>query len=1126
MATFSQQHISNTLPHDDDDDHHASSVSDNQSDIPATIPIFRTDPNSAGLFRIHRYYHPSYDPEANATLLSSCDIPELDQTLSSERSPTSVWGKQKEVTEESSQPSSSMPDVYGPLGNASKFLLFNWHYSDNGNDSNKSLDDLVHNVLLHPDFNLDDLRDFSAKRDSQRMDRYQATLNSDSATPNGPWEMFDGWKEGSFGIPIPRARHKYPSEQDAFKLDVPFFYRPPSEIIKADLLQPHARSFHWKPYKLFWKRDDSTPVQRVYGEGFTSDRALEIEEEVMGRLSNEQRKLLEEGKLEIAIILIMLYSDSTLLANFGTASLWPFYMTYANWIKYDRLKPASMSMNHVFYFPGVPDSIQDLYWSCFKHLATQTELRHCKVELIHGILHHVFSDPKFMDAYIHGTMHSFVDGKTRLSFYRFHCYSTDYVEKVMIITIKFLAKYLCGLCLTTTPQVYQLGMKNDMKRRVNKPREESDAHRWNVEAAREQIYEHGAAVDGSTVQGILGEGSYVPIRNAFSALFGDYGLDVFKMNAPDSLHDFWGKLRDVLTHHIRLLDTIESSNINILNKRFRQMPTFGTDTIRRFRNNVADMKGLAGRDFEDILQHTDSTLASFDTSTRELGDLLRRYTKAVDSYQTQETKRESVARAKRSEAKGKGSSTSGRQPKKFNNSTYKTHALGHHPQAIRYWGTTDGTSASAGEREHKRSKDIYSNTNKNDHEKQIGNKIMRKVQLKRASAYQNDDGIRHDDYEEMPEIDPEQHHQISKSQKRPVEIYSFSRSNKNDPALLDFTRKLKTHILCRLRELDPTTPLSNTQLLDLYIADGRLYEHQTLRVFYTTYDLRRMKDTVSVRTHADIMVLSKGKGHPYHYGRVVGIYHTNVVDHAASKGSQRPKRLELLWIRWYRLDVSYQYGWRAKRLPRVEFYPPDDPDAFSFIAPADVIRSVHLMPAYMHGQTSDCLPEDSVARIMEVFVGKHVGTPRRYTVEEKDWRYYHVNMFVDRDIFMRFRGGGIGHTSTLSITSQLEAEATINDEPVPVYNEDGNIVLEDVEMGEEHDREEEEEEEDGNVIDGSLLHDEFRKKIHHIDMESDDDDRDESEDEGEDGDGDVSEEELDLTDDEEQVDDDDDDGDI
>ena len=32
------------------------------------------------------------------------------------------------------------------------------------------------------------------------------------------------------------------------------------------------------------------------------------------------------------------------------------------------------------------------------------------------------------------------------------------------------------------------------------------------------------------------------------------------------------------------------------------MPTFGRGTIRRFANNVSEMKKLAGRDFEDILQ--------------------------------------------------------------------------------------------------------------------------------------------------------------------------------------------------------------------------------------------------------------------------------------------------------------------------------------------------------------------------------------------------------------------------------------------------------------------------------------------------------------------------------------------
>jgi hypothetical protein len=36
--------------------------------------------------------------------------------------------------------------------------------------------------------------------------------------------------------------------------------------------------------------------------------------------------------------------------------------------------------------------------------------------------------------------------------------------------------------------------------------------------------------------------------------------------------------------------------------RYRLMPTFGRDTIRRFHNNASEMKKLAGRDYEDLLQ--------------------------------------------------------------------------------------------------------------------------------------------------------------------------------------------------------------------------------------------------------------------------------------------------------------------------------------------------------------------------------------------------------------------------------------------------------------------------------------------------------------------------------------------
>ncbi len=35
---------------------------------------------------------------------------------------------------------------------------------------------------------------------------------------------------------------------------------------------------------------------------------------------------------------------------------------------------------------------------------------------------------------------------------------------------------------------------------------------------------------------------------------------------------------------------------------YRSMPTFGSSTIRRFATNASEMKKLAARDFEDLLQ--------------------------------------------------------------------------------------------------------------------------------------------------------------------------------------------------------------------------------------------------------------------------------------------------------------------------------------------------------------------------------------------------------------------------------------------------------------------------------------------------------------------------------------------
>ena len=57
--------------------------------------------------------------------------------------------------------------------------------------------------------------------------------------------------------------------------------------------------------------------------------------------------------LERVIASLMLWSDSTHLANFGTASLWLLYLFFGNQSKWVRRKPKTSSCHHVAYIPKV-----------------------------------------------------------------------------------------------------------------------------------------------------------------------------------------------------------------------------------------------------------------------------------------------------------------------------------------------------------------------------------------------------------------------------------------------------------------------------------------------------------------------------------------------------------------------------------------------------------------------------------------------------------------------------------------------------------------------------------------------------------------------------------------------------
>ena len=188
---------------------------------------------------------------------------------------------------------------------------------------------------------------------------------------------------------------------------------------------------------------------------------------------------------------------------------------------------------------------------------------------------------------------------------------------------------------------------------------------------------------------------------------------------------------------------------------YRDIPTFGRDTIRRFANNVSEMKKLAARDFEDILQvctlsfylyipsnisfecampvfeallpapfdgmlqdllfvfsswhgiaklrlHTDTTLTYLEELTQVFGSLIRRFTsQTFTAFTTYELPREAAARGRRRARKAtditatktlQPPSNPEKQIKQLNLSTYKLHSMGDYASTIRKFGTIDSYS--------------------------------------------------------------------------------------------------------------------------------------------------------------------------------------------------------------------------------------------------------------------------------------------------------------------------------------------------------------------------------------------------------------------------------------------------
>ncbi|KAI0365862.1 hypothetical protein BV20DRAFT_1027357 [Pilatotrama ljubarskyi] len=980
------------------------------------------------------------------------------------------------------------------------------------------------------DFNPKDLAGFDAARELRRLDDYSED------TEASPFSADDRWIKGSVKIRLPKEGAPYLSEDEVPEFTVEeVYYRPILEVVTAACKDPCVRSWHFIPHKLFWLRDlpddasddsDSTPSTpapasramptshasgsdqssldfvvrsesaspsgtdsepedegiRVYSEAWHADVYLEED----ARMRQQPREAGDPIDLEYAVLGMSLYSDSTQASTFGHASLWPLYAFFLSQSKYVRARPTSFAAHHLAYFPTLPDTLQDAYMKLYGLAATAAVLTFLKRELIQRIWL-LLLDDAFVYAYVHGLVLLCGDDVRRRLFIRFLLYAADYPEKMLLACLKYFAKCPCPRCRINKDKIIEMGTRNDLFRRNRVRLDDNDAI-YRTEMARRWVFQDGLPLTSAYIARVLDPLSLTPTRSAFSIRLREHSFNFYSLFVPDLLHEFeLGVWKSTWIHLLRILYAVGEDTIQELNSRYRQVPSFGRSTIRRFASNVSSQGHLAARDFEARLlcfipayehllarksdnknvlelvfslatwhalaklrEHTDITLDGLDNATVSVGRDVRVFAKSVCvNYVTFELPgKDDAARGRRKAAqtsKGKGraavrppAATNTRKVKHFSYATYKFHAMRDFAPAIRAVAAGDGTSTQTGELEHCHAKRAYARTNKIKAAFQVAQSMRRAEKLRmiklRVDAARagrtasSEPGSEHDaepargnsrehlEGECLPyTANPLERYHIAHAQRDHDDLNAWVLANHGDLALIDFIPSLQEHILARngIVPRDTASGYTPGDRAQVGFYNNRVYWHRVLRVNYTTYDRRRTQESINPRSHPDILLLaspgSEDQAHPYWYARVLRILHVNVCflarDGRAPGVSERT-RVDVLWVRWFHLDTSTPGGFQTRRLHRLQFVPcSSDQEPFGFVDPAAVVRGAHIIPAFAHGRTDSLLPGPSLAR--QAIAGKRF--PTEQPAEGADYCYHYVNCFVDRDMFMRYYGNGIGH---------------------------------------------------------------------------------------------------------------------
>lgn len=308
-----------------------------------------TVPNQFGLYRRFTEW-PSVDPEDVITINHLADAPTF--------AGSTTYGHREAADMISTVELPSNP--FSPYLNATVYRLMNWFYQTSVK-SFADMDSLIHDVLRAPDFDATHLENFNASREANRLD-------DDPFHPTS-----DGWRESTVKIRLPKTRAQFKQEDDAPEAEIPgVLHRDLLQSIVSAFKDKSMEAFNLKGFTQLWKPSADEPVEEVFGEVYASAVFREMEDEIRSNKPSGET-------IESIVVPLMMYSDSTHLATFGTAALWPIYFFIGLTSKYIRTKPTSSSAHHLAYIPSVSSIIIHTIWYLHFFKASGLDSRYVQI---------------------------------------------------------------------------------------------------------------------------------------------------------------------------------------------------------------------------------------------------------------------------------------------------------------------------------------------------------------------------------------------------------------------------------------------------------------------------------------------------------------------------------------------------------------------------------------------------------------------------------------------------------------------------------------------------------------------------------------------------------------------------